>query len=48
MPGDVVRLKTPGGAGHGDPAQRQDAQVRSDVADGYITAWPVETARGSR
>src|SRR5262249_10893232 len=40
MPGDMVRLKTPGGGGHGDPAQRADAEVRVGLTDGYITGWP--------
>jgi N-methylhydantoinase B len=46
MPGDLVRLKTPGGGGHGDPMKRTAAEVSADLADGYITAWPVEGARG--
>jgi len=44
MPGDVVRLKTPGGGGHGDPAQRTQAEVRGDFTDGYVTTWPTEPA----
>jgi N-methylhydantoinase B len=47
MPGDLVRLKTPGGGGHGDPMQRSEAEVRSDLTDGYISVWPGERARGS-
>src|SRR5215470_5853857 len=42
MPGDLVRLKTPGGGGHGDPAHRADAEVRADLTDGYITGWPTQ------
>jgi N-methylhydantoinase B len=48
MPGDLVRLKTPGGGGHGDPAQRTQADVRADLADGYVTERPGEGARGGR
>ena len=48
MPGDLVRLKTPGGGGHGDPMQRSEAEVGSDLTDGYISAWPGKRARGSR
>jgi N-methylhydantoinase B/oxoprolinase/acetone carboxylase alpha subunit len=48
MPGDLVRLKTPGGGGHGDPSQRPQADVRADLADGYVTAWPGDSARGGR
>ena len=36
-PGDVVRLKTPGGAGHGRPGDRPDAAIDADLRDGYIT-----------
>jgi N-methylhydantoinase B len=46
VPGDLVRLKTPGGAGHGEPAQRTEAEVRADLTDGYVTAWPAEGAGG--
>jgi len=38
--GDLVRLKTPGGAGHGNPANRSAAAVESDLRDGYITRPP--------
>jgi N-methylhydantoinase B len=48
MPGDLVRLKTPGGGGHGDPAQRTETEVQADLTDGYATAWPAESARGGR
>ena len=36
-PGDVVRLKTPGGAGHGRPVDRSGAAIDADLRDGYIT-----------
>src|SRR5215471_13858441 len=36
-PGDVVRLRTPGGAGHGAPADRDPAAIEADLRDGYIT-----------
>ena len=36
-PGDVVRLKTPGGAGHGRPGDRPEAAIDADLRDGYIT-----------
>ena len=36
--GDAVRVRTPGGGGYGDPLTRDPAQVRRDVARGYITA----------
>jgi N-methylhydantoinase B len=41
VPGDLVRLKTPGGAGHGDPVLRTEAEVTADLTDGYVTAAPV-------
>src|SRR5262245_35806187 len=36
-PGDVVRLGTPGGGGHGAPADRLAAAIEADLVDGYIT-----------
>lgn len=35
--GDLIRLKTGGGGGYGDPLNRDPARVLSDVIDGYIT-----------
>ena len=40
--GDVVRSVTAGGAGFGDPHQREPERVRADVIDGYVT---LEAAR---
>jgi N-methylhydantoinase B len=34
--GDRVRIETPGGGGWGDPAERDPAAVRRDLARGYI------------
>jgi N-methylhydantoinase B len=34
---DLVRLKTGGGGGYGNPLERDPAAVLSDVLDGYIT-----------
>ncbi len=36
--GDVIRHEQPGGGGHGDPALRDPAAIRRDLADGKITA----------
>ncbi|WGH79250.1 hydantoinase B/oxoprolinase family protein [Jannaschia ovalis] len=36
--GRIVRMAFPGGAGYGDPAQRDPAAIRRDLALGYITA----------
>jgi N-methylhydantoinase B len=36
--GDRISLLTGGGAGHGDPADRDPALVRRDVAEGLVTA----------
>jgi N-methylhydantoinase B len=41
--GEAVRVSTPGGGGYGDPAQRDPALVRRDVAMGYYT--PEQAAR---
>jgi N-methylhydantoinase B len=35
--GDMVRLKTGGGGGYGEPKQRDPERVLNDVIDGYIT-----------
>ena len=35
--GDMVRLKTGGGGGYGEPMQRDVERVLNDVIDGYIT-----------
>jgi N-methylhydantoinase B len=37
-PGDRVRVRTPGGGGYGDPANRDPAQVAEDVALGRYSA----------
>jgi N-methylhydantoinase B len=36
-PGDIIRMETPGGGGHGDPAERDAAARAQDRADGYVT-----------
>lgn len=36
--GDIIRLETSGGGGHGDPASRPRELVRQDVALGYVSA----------
>jgi N-methylhydantoinase B len=45
--GDIVRLKTPGGAGHGSPKNRAPTAVESDLRDGYITKLPPGAGPGS-
>ena len=46
MPGHVVRLQTPGGAGHGNPADRANAAIEADLRDGYISAEAAERDYG--
>jgi len=36
--GDVIRLEQSGGAGLGDPAEREPQKLLDDVADGYVSA----------
>ncbi len=36
-PGDRVRLKVPGGGGHGDPGRRARAGLAADLKNGYVT-----------
>ena len=42
--GDLIRIVTGGGGGHGDPRQRSEQAVADDVVDGYLTA---EAARAA-
>jgi N-methylhydantoinase B len=35
--GDTVTLRTPGGGGHGAPAERNPAALAADQAAGYVT-----------
>ena len=35
--GDVVRLRLPGGGGHGDPARRRRERIEADLKAGYVT-----------
>ena len=37
-PGRTVQMAFPGGGGYGDPKDRDKADVRRDLAGGYITA----------
>jgi len=39
-PGDIVRMETPGGGGHGDPALRDPVAAARDLADGYVIGEP--------
>lgn len=36
--GDIIRLETSGGGGHGDPKERARDAVRRDLEQGYVTA----------
>jgi len=35
--GDIIRLETSGGGGHGDPKQRQRESVQRDLEQGYVS-----------
>ena len=35
--GDQVKILMPGGGGYGDPARRDRALVRRDVAEGFVS-----------
>lgn len=37
LPGDVLVLEIPGGAGYGDPSERAVADIRHDIQEGYIS-----------
>jgi N-methylhydantoinase B len=45
--GDRVVMETAGGGGYGDPAARDPAQVRDDIADGKISAEGAKAYRRS-
>lgn len=45
-PGDLVRLLTAGGGGHGRPEDRDPELVRRDVAEGYVSAEAARTVYG--
>lgn len=47
MPGDEVILRTPGGGGYGPQAQRNDALVLRDIAQGYVKAPHSDQACGA-
>lgn len=36
--GDIVRMETPGGGGHGPASERDPAAIAADLADGYVSA----------
>jgi N-methylhydantoinase B len=46
-PGDVVQLRTPGGGGHGPPADRPIAAIDADLRDGYITSAAIGEPYGA-
>ena len=37
MKGDVVSFQLSGAGGYGDPAERDPAKIKADLADGYVT-----------
>jgi N-methylhydantoinase B len=44
--GDIFRLDTPGGGGHGDPLARDAERVLADVREGAVSAEKAERAYG--
>jgi N-methylhydantoinase B len=38
--GAILRVRTGGGGGYGDPDRRDQRAIEDDLADGYITHWP--------
>ena len=45
-PGRTVQMAFPGGGGYGDPKKRDKADVRQDLAGGYITAATAASVYG--
>jgi N-methylhydantoinase B len=46
--GESVRIETPGGGGYGPPAERTQARIAQDLADGKISLDAARTAYGMR
>jgi N-methylhydantoinase B len=46
QPGDLLVLSTPGGAGYGDPQQRDPWRVQEDVAEGVMSLEKAQTDYG--
>jgi len=44
--GDIFRLDTPGGGGHGDPLARDPERVRADVQEGAVSPEAAERDYG--
>lgn len=44
--GDKVRIRSPGGGGYGDPADRDEERVREDVEEGFVSAESAERDYG--
>ena len=45
-PGELLRLELPGGAGFGDPRERDPAKVKADCEDGLVSADAAQTLYG--
>ncbi len=45
-PGDILRMRTQGGGGYGDPRQRDPALVRQDLREGKVTPEAVRRDYG--
>ena len=45
--GDVVRLRLPGGGGHGEPARRRRERIEADLKAGYVTAEGARRTTGT-
>ena len=48
VPGDRIRVSTPGGGGYGNPFKRDPGKVALDVARGYYSAAQAEERFGVR
>jgi len=44
--GDQVVLRSPGGGGYGDPAERSEELVREDIAQGFVSEERARSAYG--
>ncbi|MDA4135218.1 MAG: hydantoinase B/oxoprolinase family protein, partial [Thaumarchaeota archaeon] len=46
LPGESVRIETPGGGGYGDPLEREPQMVLDDVVNEYVSVRQAERAYG--
>ena len=46
--GDIIQVRTPGGGGYGDPAERAQERIEADLQRGYFSQEQIERDYGRR